>query len=313
MVKAKFKEGKAGPKQFSIKKESGKILKAIVETLAGVADETKIAINSEEFVVKAMDGSRICLLKLSIKKEDFDTYECSGDCEIGINLSDLDKILKRSSASDSIELTFNEEEQKIKVKMQREGSTKTRTFSLNLLDQDIEEVPMGNLLKIDYESKWTMPLQVLIEAIKDAEIYSEILNARATEGQGLAFTSAGQIGEMEYDLPLDSLAESDLKGTNAGVYSLKFLKAIARIAPITEKLEMLLKTDYPLRMTFNLFEGGELIYFLAPRVDEVSGSDEETDIESDDFEPAELPDKEPEDESKDEESEQSEEAEDSEL
>jgi proliferating cell nuclear antigen len=299
MVKAKIKEERSREKTFSIKKENGKILKAIVETLAGVADETEITITPEAFVVKAMDPSRICLLKLSIKKADFETYECSSACEIGINLSDLNKILNRSSASDSIELTFKEEEQKLKVKMQREGSNKTRTFSLNLLDVDIEEVPMDNLLKIDYEAKWAMPLLILIEAMKDAEIYSEIFNARAIEGQGLIFTSAGQIGEMEYDLPLDGLTESDLKGTNTGAYSLKFLKAIVKIVPVTEKLEMLLKTDHPLRMTFNLLEGGELVYFLAPRVDEQE-SDEETDIEPDDLEPAEPPTSEPEEESKEE-------------
>ena len=176
--------------------------------------------------------------------------------------------MKRSAANDSVEIDFNETDQKIKIKMQREGISRTRTFSLALLDIDIEEIPMDNLLKIEYPSNWVIDTDFLVEAIKDAEIYSEILNINANEGQGLVFSSSGQIGEMEYDLNEEDLIESALQGSSSGAYSLTFLKAILKIASITEKLEISLKTDHPLKMNFDLLEGGKLSYFLAPRVEE---------------------------------------------
>ena len=115
----------------------------------------------------------------------------------------------------------------------------------------------------------------IVEAIKDAEIYSEIMNMIATEGKGLVFSSTGQIGEMEYDLNEDDLIETNISGTSSGAYSLTFLKAILKIASITEKLEISLKTDHPLKMIFNLLEGGELSYFLAPRVEEAEFEDDD--------------------------------------
>ena len=263
---------------FTLKLENSRILKGIVETLASIIDETEFRVTPKEFTISAMDPSRICLLKLSIKKDDFDEYKCSKESKVGLNLDDLDKILKRSAANDSVEIDFNEAEQKIKIKMQREGVSRTRTFSLALLDIDIEEIPMDNLLRIEYPSKWVIDTDFLVEAIKDAEIYSEILNINAAEGQGLIFSSSGQIGEMEYDLSEDDLIESELQGASTGAYSLTFLKAILKIASITEKLEISLKTDHPLKMMFNLLEGGELSYFLAPRVEEAEfGEDEDMD------------------------------------
>ncbi|MFW9972444.1 MAG: hypothetical protein ACFFDF_19825, partial [Candidatus Odinarchaeota archaeon] len=148
-----------------------------------------------------------------------------------------------------------------------EDSTKARTFSLALLDSDIEDVPMDNLLKIEYECSWTMEPDFLVEAIKDAEIYSEILNMVAKEGQGLNFSSSGQIGEMKYELGEEDLIEADLNDTSSGAYSITFLRAILKISSITEKLDISLKTDHPLKMIFTLLEGGELSYFLAPRVE----------------------------------------------
>ena len=253
---------------FTLKLENSRILKGIVETLASIIDETEFRVTPKEFTISAMDPSRICLLKLSIKKDDFDDYQCSKESKVGLNLDDLDKILKRSAANDSVEINFNETDQKIKIKMQREGVSRTRTFSLALLDIDIEDIPMDNLLKIEYPSNWVLDPEFLVEAIKDAEIYSEILNINANEGQGLIFSSSGQIGEMEYDLSEDDLIESELQGLSSGAYSLTFLKAILKIASITEKLEISVKTDHPLKMNFDLLEGGKLSYFLAPRVEE---------------------------------------------
>ena len=267
---------------FTLKLDNSRILKGIVETLSSIIDETEFKVTPSEFTISAMDPSRICLLKLSIKKENFDDYKCSKESKVGLNLDDLDKILKRSAVGDAVEIDFNEKDQKIKIKMNREGTSRTRTFSLALLDIDLEEIPMENLLKIEYPSKWVIDANFLVEAIKDAEIYSDILNMKATEAQGLIFSSTGQIGEMNYELGLEELIESNIDETCSGAYSLTFLKAILKIASITEKLEISLKTDHPLKMIFNLLEGGELFYFLAPRVEEAE-FDEEDDDDMDDF------------------------------
>ena len=260
---------------FTLKLENSRILKGIVETLASIIDETEFRVTPKEFTISAMDPSRICLLKLSIKKDNFDDYKCSKESKVGLNLDDLDKILKRCAANDSVEIDFNEKDQKIKIKMQREGTSRTRTFSLALLDIDIEEIPMENLLNIEYSSKWVIDPEFLVEAIKDAEIYSEILNMKSIEDQGLVFSSTGQIGEMNYELEQNELIETEITGTSSGAYSLTFLKAILKISSITEKLEISLKTDHPLKMMFNLLEGGELFYFLAPRVEEAEFDEDE--------------------------------------
>jgi proliferating cell nuclear antigen len=259
---------------FNIKKENNKILKGIIEALGGIVDETAFKITPEGLVALAMDKSRICLLKLEISKEHFDEYKCDKETKICVNLSDLDKILKRSSTNDSIELSYLDKEQKLKISMKRGESSRKRTFSLALINADIEEIPMDGLLKIDYASKWTIKPEIIIEAIKDAEIYSEILNAKSEEKQGLSLRSSGQIGEMTYEIELSDLFESSITGTNTGSYSLSFLKAIMKLAPITEKLEVSLKTDHPLKLKFDLLEGGELYYFLAPRVDEDLNAEE---------------------------------------
>jgi len=263
---------------FTIKKENSKVLKGIVEALGAIIDETEFKITPSELVALAMDPSRICLLQLNVKKEHFDEYKCDKETKICVNLEDLDKILKRSSTNDSIELSLQDKEQKMKISMKRNVSSRKRTFSLALLDSNIEEIPMDKLLKIEYPSRWVIDPDLIIEAIKDAEIYSEILNVKVEETKGLSLQSSGQIGEMNYELELSELIETSITGVNTGAYSLNFLKSIMKLAPITEKLEVSLKTDHPLKLKFDLLEGGELYYFLAPRVPEEEFNSDEDDI-----------------------------------
>jgi proliferating cell nuclear antigen len=270
-----IKEPKELGKGFELQMENSKILRTLIDTLSSIIDETEIQITEDAFLIKAMDPSRICLIKIEITKEHWDGYECSGDYTIGLNLDDLSKIMKRSSSKDTIKLSFAPEDQKIKIIMESLEKGKIRTFSLAILDIDIEDVPLDNLLSIEYPTKWAIPTNFLTEALRDAEIYSEILNLQAIENEGLKFSAYGQIGEMEYFLGIEDLIDLQVDEGAKGSYSVIFLKAVTKLSAITEELEMALKTDHPLKMIFSLLEGGELSFFLAPRVEDTEFDEDE--------------------------------------
>jgi len=275
-AKAKAKEKPKRSGEFTIKIENPKILKGIVEALESIIDECNFIIKKKAFIVEAMDPSKICMIRLAIKSSDFDDYKVKEEATIGLILDDFEKVLKRCSSKDSIELSYKENEQKLKVIMAREGRERPRTFSLSTIDVDVEDIPIKTLNKIKYTSIWKMDPDFLFEAVKDAEIYSDILNMKILADDGLIFSSVGQLGERTYELGIEDLIEADLEEVSTGAYSITFLKAILKLISITEGLEISLKTDHPLKMIFNLLEGGELFYFLAPRVEE-GDFDEEND------------------------------------
>ncbi|MBD3197496.1 MAG: proliferating cell nuclear antigen (pcna) [Candidatus Lokiarchaeota archaeon] len=270
----KFKEEEA---TFHLKLDHSKIFRAIIETLASIIDETEIRVNSNELSITAMDPSRICLLTLTIARSNFDEFEYSGEgvTKIGLNLDDLEKIMKRASSNDSLELNYTSGDNKIKIIMKQDGLELTRSFSLAMLDIDIGEIPMDNLIAIDYPSSWVIDTDFFIDAIKDAEIYSEVLNIKTEANIGLTFSSEGQIGEMIYELGLEDFIDAEIETTETGAYSLTFLRAIMKIKSITEKLKVSLKEDHPLKLRFDLLEGGDLLYYLAPRVEQTDFDDED--------------------------------------
>ncbi|MFX0031912.1 MAG: proliferating cell nuclear antigen (pcna) [Candidatus Hodarchaeota archaeon] len=273
---------------FLLKLDDSRILRGIIETFASFSDESEFKVSSKDFEITSYDESMVSLIKFTMDKDKFDDYKCAKEHKISLNIDDLDKILKRSTIDDSIELEFQETDQKIKIKMKNKSSKRIRTFSLSVLGTTKEEVSIDKLQQIEYLATWAMTPpdfspDLLVDAIKDAEIYSDILNIKVDENSGLTFNSSGQIGEMEYNIELDDLPEKKIKETEIGAYSISFLKKILKLASITEKLDIFLKTDYPLKMIFNILNGGILYYFLAPRVDKDEFQDDEDMDEFDEF------------------------------
>ena len=264
---------------FNVKFDNPKILSSIVEGLSSIIDETNISITPNAFSVKAMDPSRICLLELIIKKENFEAYNCKSEHVIGIHLEDLNKILKRAGTNDTIELVYSKADQIIKMKMQPEDGNRIRTFILACLDLDIEDPSMENLKSKEYPSTWNLDPEILIEYLKDAEIYSEIINFKATEGIGLTISSSGTIGEMEYQLRIEDFLEIELDKTQSGAYAIMFLKSIMKLKPIIERLKVSLLTDYPIKIEIFLIEGGEIEFYLAPRVEQADFDEEDGALE----------------------------------
>lgn len=272
MSKAKSKG--TTKKSFEMLLDNPRILKTVIDTLSSHIDETKIQISKEGMHIKAMDPSRIAIVMFELPKESFEDFNCSRAIEIGINLDDFNKILKRSTPNEQLKLEYNVADQKLHIQFKTVETSRTRSFTLTSLDLDIEEIPMKNLMTIEYPSQWKMSPAFLIEALKDAEIYAEIINMQCNPVEGLKFSASGQIGEMNYYLEIDDLFETDITEKQTSAYSLTFLKPIMALSAITESFTTYLKEDHPLRLDFELIEGGKIVYFLAPRVEEAEFDEE---------------------------------------
>lgn len=262
------------PGTFKIKMENPKMLKSLVETLSGIIDETIFKITPNEFSLKAMDPSRICIFQVNIEKENFENFKCDKTVEIGLNLVDFNKILKRISNNDTITIENDNQNQKIKIKSKSDARSRTKSFSLSIIDLEIKEIPIENLKNMEYPSYWKMNPDFLLEAIKDAEIYSESIIIQNTIHDNLIFKTTGMIGEMEYELDDEQMSDSFFRGEQSGEYMSTFLKSILKIISITQSFEISLKTDNPIKFDIDLLDGGKLIYFQAPKVDNDLDDDE---------------------------------------
>ncbi len=255
---------------FSAKMQDSKILKGMIDAVSAIIDETYFVADANGLNLSAMDESHICLMSISLPKDLFDGgYECQEQVKLGINLEDMTKIMKRAGASDAIEFRHEKDAEKFRVQMKGRG---TRTFSLRLVDIDEEKIPPTAELDVQFDAKVTLDVDILEEAIKDAEIYQDTLQVKIDK-EGVKFSAEGEVGDIEYQLSQDHLDSADIQKGGRGVFSLSFLKNILRISAITDKVTLHIAENAPLKFEFEITNPnnqakGKVMYFLAPRVEE---------------------------------------------
>jgi proliferating cell nuclear antigen len=256
---------------FKVKFKDPKFIKGLFDAISSMITETRLKIDPEQGLsMTAMDGSHICLVDLNLKKEDLDEFTTNAHYELGLNLDDLVKIIKRGGSNDEITLSHDPKDKKLVIEMQAENAKKARKFTMALIDIDVEEINVKELDLIPFENKCEFKVGILIEAMKDAEIFSGVLQINVKEN--LKLSAEGTMGDMEYCVEKEELISSEFTAESEGNFAIQFLQNIVKIAVISDQVSIALKSESPIKMKFNILNNSYIQYFLAPRVEEESDS-----------------------------------------
>jgi proliferating cell nuclear antigen len=246
------------------------VWKKIFESINAIVTETAITIKDEGITLMAMDTVHVTMISLTLMKSDFEVFELPQDdlYVLGINTTDLLKMLKRADNSDIITFECDPLERKIVLKMSRLDSKKTKKFSLSTIDLEATRLPLQQLMEIPMTSVIDINTKFIHEALNDAEIYTDAIRIITSE-DSVTFKSEGSIGEMEYILEKEEFT-SEKMGESEGTFTISKLKSIFKISSLVESVNLGIASDAPARLLFNIMEQSKIIYFLAPRVDQTT-------------------------------------------
>jgi proliferating cell nuclear antigen len=256
---------------FKVKFTDTKFVRGIFEAISAIITETRLIVNPAKGIsLTAIDGSHICLVDLFIHKEDCLIFESKDNYELGLNLDDLVKIIKRGSSTDEITFLHDPKEKKLIIEMKAENAKKARKFTLALIDLDVEVIDVNQLSQLPFVNCCQFNIGLLDEAIKDAEIFAEVLQIKSDKI--LQFSAEGTMGDMQYDVEPEELISHEFTAATDGSFAIVFLKNILKIVSITSQVAISLKSESPVRMHFSILNQSSITYYLAPRVEEDSDS-----------------------------------------
>lgn len=247
---------------FKTKFSDAKFWKNIVEALSSLVDEGNFITGPAGIKMKAMDPSHIAMVDFELPKEAFQQYECSDEVKIGLNLDEMVKIMRRASAGDSLELSVEDNTNRLNIKFIGKA---VRRFGLSLIDIQSEDFPTPN---IDFKSKVKLATDAFSQAIDDARIISDHIKL-LMEDKALVIKALGDTGEVEIKLSQDSesvLGIDSNENSNA-TYALDYLSDIMKAASTSNIVEISYATNMPIKIMFPIADKGGITYYLAPRVE----------------------------------------------
>lgn len=125
---------------FEAKLTEGNILKKIVEAIKDIVTDVNIDVNPSGISLQAMDSSHVALVSLYLSMEGFETYRCDTPTVLGVNVTNLAKVMKLADSDDQITLQAEADPSHLKLIFENPKTEKISQFSLNLISLDVEHL-----------------------------------------------------------------------------------------------------------------------------------------------------------------------------
>jgi proliferating cell nuclear antigen len=244
---------------FSANVKDPKWFKNCITAIASLKDEVAIDVTPEGITARTMDIAQIALIDLRIPASAFEDYKI-GDplLNIGIDFSELQKILTRLHPNDTVEFSID-----TKVKIKLKGET-TRNFSSAIIDTNTTPPKEPKITFTSYAEVFAVDLK---EALKDAELISNHIIVEFTADKKFIIRGMGDTGNVDIDLT-EALESITLEETAKATFALDVLANMTKPAESNTIIKLSLKNNTPVKLEYQMGEA-DVKYYLAPRIEAV--------------------------------------------
>ena len=120
---------------FEARFSTAALLKKITASLSDLLTEICIDVAPAGISIQSMDSSMIALVSLLLRADGFEHYRCDHNASLGLNLANLNKILKCASNDDVLTLKTDDaaEANSLTITFENDQKTRTSEFELKLI------------------------------------------------------------------------------------------------------------------------------------------------------------------------------------
>ena len=149
-----------------------------------------------------------------------------------------------------------------KLKVTLKGASK-REFLLPLIDVEEKEQKIPSL-KFSVTVK--TDASVINDAIEDVDIIGESV-AFVAAPKAFRISSSSDLSKADVEILADEKTSIEAKEETKSKYSIEYLKKMIQGAKLCDKVTVQFSKDYPLQLDYTVKDKLQLMFILAPRVD----------------------------------------------
>jgi len=248
---------------FKAKLNDAKLLRDMITAISTLVDEATFNLTPDNLKLRAMDPSRVAMIDFEWPKTIFDEYTCDQPTKMCINITEILKLLKRTSKDESVELALDEKTNRLNIIIKGKYE---RTFNMPTLEAAEEEVPTP---KITFNARAKITTDGLHQAVEDVQLVSDHVKIEI-DPEKVTMRAAGDLmgATIELKKGSDTLLDIETKEPSKATYSLSYLTEIIKTAAASSEIATLeFSNDMPIRIDFQQPKEGKLTFYLAPRIE----------------------------------------------
>jgi len=242
---------------MKVKLDTPATLSKTVELINELVTEVRMKVNEFGFSITAMDPANVAMVGFKLPKSAFSEYE-AGNEELGVNLDNLKKVLKRAGTGSIV--AIEKKENLLEINIQDRIK---RKFSISLINIESEDIDFEEKIsRMEFTSKVELASQDFIDAIEDTAIVGDSCGFEIADGKFIIEAQGLNSARAEFSGDEAKITAENCKSK----YSLEYLQKFIKGAKLTDKVRVNFAEDHPLRIDFRT-AGMELSFVLAPRVE----------------------------------------------
>jgi proliferating cell nuclear antigen len=235
-----------------------KLIKEPITIISDLVNEAKFKIKKDSMEMIAMDPANVAMVVFRLLSSSFVEYTVKEETVVSINLNNFKQVLRRIKGNDNLMLEVAEN----KLKITLSGST-IRTFFLPLIELEEKEQKVPDL---KFKTTITCPSTMLNDAIEDVEIVAESVSFQA-EDKKFIVSASGDSSKAMVEIKAEEGIVIKTEEKVKAKYSIEYLKKMIQASKISGQVSISFNKDYPLKLEYKEIDKLQMMFILAPRIE----------------------------------------------
>ena len=251
---------------FNIKTVQTGAIRILIESLKEILTDANFVIDENGIKLIAMDSTHTVLIRMKLHQEKFEFFQCSKKMNVGVNMTNLFKLIKTMSNNDTLTLFMKKNnENQLGIKIHNDEKNSQTTYKLNLLDIQDDSI---SIPPAEFDTELTFPSSDFQKIIRDMINIAENIEIKSV-GSKLVLSCEGDFASQETVLGetnngVQFTTSKEPEYPIQGLFSLKYLILFTKCTNLCNIINIYIKNDYPLVIKYNIASIGDIKLCLAP-------------------------------------------------
>ncbi len=239
--------------------------KYIAQTIAKLTDEAPFYATQDALEVRILSPDKTTLTIVKIPSIAFEEYEVDGEVFFVISADELNKIVRRGTRNDILVFELLEDKNQLRIVFRNKKTGVERSFLLETKPRTMEKIPEPQI-ELGVTARFVADDYKHI--IRDLKIIGEEAVFHYKDGKLYILSHAEQKeyrGEFSEGNPLTYLSATVDEAR--AKYSVSLLETTLKPVQAAKFVTLSFDREKPLKIEFEITEGGYIIYWIVPRVE----------------------------------------------
>jgi proliferating cell nuclear antigen len=234
--------------------------RTVFEVLKDIVNDINLVFRPDGILVVTLDTARVTLIYLFMSSDNFEEYTCSKECIAGLNVSNMYKLLKTITNTDTLSISISDD---YLLNIQIENVTKKAQTSFKLKLLDIND-DMFSMPEIDMNIITTIPSIDFQRIMRDMHNLTHEIHITRTQ-KTIEFECEGGFASQK---TIIECVENGPVVPIGNIFSLKYINMFIRATSLCSSVQILQHSDdMPIVFRYSVANLGELKFYLAPKIE----------------------------------------------